>query len=60
MSYTDPTEPTGLEPQLEFEQFSFSGSSLDFDLEPMVEAGSTVTTISGVIQTSNEGVIQTK
>ena len=58
--FVPPTNPTELEPQLEFEQFSFTGSSLDFDLEPMVQAGSTVTTINGVIQTSNEGVIQTK
>ena len=30
-----PTTPTELEPQLEFEQFTFTGSSLDFELEPM-------------------------
>ena len=58
--FVPPTDPTELEPQLEFEKFTFTGSSLDFDLEPMVQAGSTVTTINGVIQTSNEGVIQTK
>ena len=31
-----PASPTDLEPQLEFEQFTFTGTSLDFDLEPMI------------------------
>ena len=49
MSYTDPTEPTDLEPVLEFEEFSFTGTSLDFEMSPMVTGATIKVKIGGVI-----------